>query len=184
MVHFMNLSESLPVSRGASVLHGATILDAMVQAKITHVVSVPDLTTSEGVLRPLATHPGLSLVRICREEEGVGICSGMHSAGARAVMLVQYTGFLASMNAVRAIAIEYRQPICMVIGLLYVDSPGNPSGSKNYGVSKMVPLLKTLGLKYLLVSCDEDAALIADAISSAFETSEPLVVLISRHPLA
>src|SRR5256886_5927214 len=36
----------------------------------------------------------------------------------RAVILIQYTGFLDSLNAIRAVAVEYKQPICMMVGLL------------------------------------------------------------------
>lgn len=164
------------------VLHGAGLIAALKNAGITHVVSVPDLTTSEGVLRPLASDPDLKLVRICREEEGVGICAGLAVAGQRGAMLIQYTGFLGSMNAIRAVAIEYRQPICMLVGTLYTDSPDDPSKSQNYGVSRMVPLLEVLGLRHLIVASDRDLPSVSPALLEAFRKSEPVVILITRFP--
>lgn len=164
-------------------LHGAGIIEALKKASISHVVSVPDLTTSEGVLRPLARDTELKLVRTCREEEGVGICAGLATAGLRGAMLIQYTGFLASMNAIRAIAMEYRQPICMLIGMLFTDSPEDPSKSSNYGVNHMVPLLDALGLRYLIVAWDGDVPAIAPALERAFSESEPVAILITRYPL-
>lgn len=163
-------------------LRGAGIIEALKKAGISHVVSVPDLTTSEGVLRPLARDTTLKLVRTCREEEGVGICAGLVTAGLRGAMLIQYTGFLASMNAIRAIAMEYRQPICMLVGMLFTDSPDDPSTSSNYGVNRMIPLLDALGLRYHIVACDADVAAIAPALERAFSESEPVAILITRYP--
>jgi len=163
-------------------LRGAGLIEAMKQAGISHVVSVPDLTTSEGVLRPLARDTALKLVRVCREEEGVGICAGLAMAGLRGAMLIQYTGFLASMNAIRAIAMEYRQPICMLIGMLFTDSPDDLSKSSNYGVNRMIPLLDAMGLRYLIVACDADVSDIAPALERAFSESEPVAILITRYP--
>jgi sulfopyruvate decarboxylase subunit alpha len=165
-------------------LGGASILNALKVAGIEYVISVPDLTTSEGVLRPLAKDTQLKLVRVCREEEAIGICAGLLAGGKRAAILIQYTGFLASMNAIRAIAMEYRQPICMLVGLLFADAPEDPRQSANYGVNRMIPLIEALDMPYRLARNDDEAAAIAPALTRAFERSEPLTVLITRHPSA
>lgn len=172
------------MNEAQSVLHGTAILDALAAAGVDTVISVPDLTTSEGVLRPLATDARFQLVRVCREEEAIGICAGLLAGGRRAAILIQYTGFLASMNAIRAIAMEYRQPICMLVGLLFADAPQDPRQSANYGVNRMVPLLEAMGMPWQLARNDEEAATIAPAITRAFESSEPLTVLITRYPAA
>lgn len=165
-------------------LRGASILNALKGAGIEYVISVPDLTTSEGVLRPLAKDTHLKLVRVCREEEAIGICAGLLAGGKRAAILIQYTGFMASMNAIRAIAMEYRQPICMLVGLLFADAPEDPRQSVNYGVNRMIPLIEALGMPYRLARNDDEAAAIAPALTHAFERSEPLTVLITRYPSA
>ncbi|KRD26467.1 hypothetical protein ASE39_19730 [Acidovorax sp. Root267] len=165
-------------------LQGASILNALKGAGIEYVISVPDLTTSEGVLRPLAKDTHLKLVRVCREEEAIAICAGLLAGGKRAAVLIQYTGFMASMNAIRAIAMEYRQPICMLVGLLFVDAPEDPRQSVNYGVNRMIPLIEALGMPYRLARNDDEAAAIAPALTQAFERSEPLTVLITRYPSA
>lgn len=172
------------MSEVLSPLSGAAILRAIKAAEIEYVISVPDLTTSEGVLRPLATDAELKLVRVCREEEAIGICAGLHAGGKRAAILIQYTGFLASMNAIRAIAMEYRQPICLLVGLLFVDSPEDPQQSSNYGVNRMIPLLEALGMRYQLARNDDEAKDIGPALNRAFEESEPLTVLVTRYPTA
>ena len=168
----------------ANQLSGASILNALKAAGIEYVISVPDLTTSEGVLRPLAKDTQLKLVRVCREEEAIGICAGLLAGGKRAAILIQYTGFMASMNAIRAIAMEYRLPICMLVGLLFADAPEDPRQSVNYGVNRMIPLIEALGMPYRLARNDDEAAAIASALTHAFECCEPLTVLITRYPSA
>src|SRR5215470_14552043 len=87
-------------------------------SRIEFVVSVPDITTSEGLLRPLSQATVPRLIRVCKEDEGIGICAGLSYTGLRSLLLIQQTGLLDSVNAVRGVAVEYRLPICMMVGLL------------------------------------------------------------------
>src|ERR1700760_151456 len=95
-------------------LHGSSIIAAIRQSRIEFVISVPDITTSEGLLRPLAWQSTPRLLRVCKEDEGVGICAGLSYTGRRALLLIQHTGLLDSINAVRGVAVEYKLPICMM----------------------------------------------------------------------
>ena len=42
----------------------------------------------------------MTLVRLAKEEEGVGISAGAHLAGVKSAMLMQNHGFLASINGI------------------------------------------------------------------------------------
>ena len=44
-------------------LHGSAIIQALKQVRVEFVLSVPDICTSEGLLRPIANDPNLRLVR-------------------------------------------------------------------------------------------------------------------------
>src|SRR3954464_5985200 len=111
-------------------LKGSSLLAAIKQSGIEFVLAVPDIHTSKGLLFPIADDPDLRLIRVCKEDECVGIASGLHYTDRRALMLVQYTGFLYSLNAIRAVAVEYKQPICMMVGLLGHDGSVPPTDSK------------------------------------------------------
>jgi sulfopyruvate decarboxylase TPP-binding subunit len=163
-------------------LSGALVLDALHRAGVTHVISVPDLGTSKGLLWPLVTDARFKLVRICREEEGVGLCAGLIAAGQRPVMLIQYTGLLASMNALRAIALEYREPICTLVGVLFDDAPDDPRHSANLGVSRILPTLDGAGLRHHVVSHDAHVADMERLLERAFSQSEPINFILARHP--
>ena len=80
-------------------LHGSAILAAIKDSGVQFILSVPDIVTSAGLLRPISRDPDLRLVRVCKEDECIGIASGLSYCDKRALILIQYTGFLDSLNA-------------------------------------------------------------------------------------
>jgi sulfopyruvate decarboxylase subunit alpha len=174
-------------SRGAQgYLRGSSIIGAIKASRIEFVVSVPDITTSEGLLRPLAqgSMPASRprLVRVCKEDEGVGICAGLAFTGRRALLLIQQTGLLDSVNALRGVAVEYALPICMMVGLLEKEPGVPPMQSKRYGVRIVEPILDALGIAYHEIEGEADVGKIAPAIDHAYAQSRPVVMLIGRRP--
>src|SRR4029079_16025074 len=115
-------------------LKGSTILAAIKASGIEFVLAVPDIHTSKGLLFPIADDPKLRLIRVCKEDECIGIASGLHYTNKSALPLIQYTGFLDSLNAIRAVAVEYKQPICMMVGLLGHEPERQPKESGRYCV--------------------------------------------------
>src|SRR5262245_22148077 len=163
-------------------LHGGNIIAAIKAANVEFVLSVPDIVTSSGLLRPIANDPTLRLIRVCKEDECVGIASGLMYTGKRALILIQYTGFLDSLNAIRAVAVEYKQPICMMVGLLGHEPERAPTDSGRYGVRIIEPICDAMGIPHHLVSQDSDVAKIKPAIEKAFADSFPVAILIGRRP--
>jgi len=165
-------------------LNGANILAAIKQSGVEFVLSVPDIVTSAGLLRPIANDKSLRLIRVCKEDECVGIASGLHYSDKRALILIQYTGFLDSLNAIRAVAVEYKQPICMMVGLLGHEPERPPMQSGRYGVRIIEPICDAMGIPHHLISQDADVAKIKPAIDKAYADSFPVALLIGRRPLA
>jgi sulfopyruvate decarboxylase subunit alpha len=163
-------------------LHGKNIIMAIKAANVEFVLSVPDIVTSSGLLRPIANDPMLRLIRVCKEDECVGIASGLMYTGKRAVILIQYTGFLDSLNAIRAVAVEYKQPICMLVGLLGHEPERAPNDSGRYGVRIIEPICDAMGIPHHLVSQDSDVAKVKPAIEKAYADSFPVAMLIGRRP--
>ncbi|HEY2134894.1 MAG TPA: decarboxylase [Xanthobacteraceae bacterium] len=165
-----------------TALHGDSIIRAILAAGVEFVVSVPDITTSEGLLRPLAnaTHP--RLIRVCKEDEGIGICAGLAYTGRRSLLLIQQTGLLDSINAVRGVAVEYALPICMMVGLLEKEPGVRPQQSKRYGVRIVEPILDAMGIGYHEIEEEADVGKIRPAIDHAYAVSQPVVMLIGRRP--
>jgi sulfopyruvate decarboxylase TPP-binding subunit len=165
-----------------TALLGGSIIREIKASRIEFVVSVPDITTSEGLLRPLAQASNPRLIRICKEDEGVGICAGLAYSGRRSLLLIQQTGMLDSINAIRGVAVEYALPICMMVGLLEKEPGVPPRQSKRYGVRIVEPILDAMGIAYHEIEEESDVAKIKPAIDAAYSDSRPVVLLIGRRP--
>jgi sulfopyruvate decarboxylase subunit alpha len=163
-------------------LLGRTVIDGLLRADVRVVVSVPDICTSEGLLRPIAAEPGLRLVRVCKEDEGVSICAALSFCSVRAVLLMQQTGLLDSVNALRAVAVDYRNPVCMMVGLLGKEPGVDPRDSTRYGVRIVVPVLDALGIDHRVIGCDADLPDAFAAIGRAYRESRPLALLLGAEP--
>jgi sulfopyruvate decarboxylase subunit alpha len=165
-------------------LSGQAIIEAVRAGGIEYILSVPDITTSEGLLYPLANDARFKLVRVCKEDEAVGIAAGLSYRDKRALILIQHTGFLDSINAVRAVAVEYKLPICMMIGLLNKEPDLPPQQSKVYGVQITEPILDAMGIRRDLIDTDADTVRVAPAIEAAYREARPLAMLIGQSPAA
>jgi sulfopyruvate decarboxylase TPP-binding subunit len=166
----------------SGALDGSRVIAAIKASGIEYVLSVPDIVTSAGLLAPIAQDRDFRLIRVCKEDECIGIATGLAYSGKRALTLIQHTGFLDSINAIRGIAVEYKQPICMMIGLLQHDPELAPRASPRYGVRIVEPILDDMGIAHHLVSVDADVAKIKPAIDRAYAKSEPVALLIGRSP--
>jgi len=163
-------------------LSGAAIIAAIKLSGVEYILSVPDITTSSGLLAPIAQDKTLRLIRVCKEDECIGIASGLSYTDKRALILIQHTGFLDSINAIRGVAVEYKQPICMMIGLLQHDPEKTPRQSPRYGVRIVEPILDDMGIAHHLLSLDADVTKIQPAIDNAYRQSHPVAFLIGRSP--
>ncbi len=163
-------------------LTAAAIKSEYKRAGIHFVVALPDRVTSHYLLKGLLADPDYRVVQVCKEDEGVSVCSGLYAAGHKSVLMMQYTGFLDSINAIRGVAVEGHFPVCMVVGLLGKEPDVAPSSSKKYGVKIIEPILDVMGIEHVLIERDSDAAKIAPAIEKSFTNSSPSAILIGREP--
>jgi sulfopyruvate decarboxylase TPP-binding subunit len=163
-------------------LSGSMIITAIKQSGVEFVLSVPDIVTSEGLLRPISRDRALRLIRVCKEDECIGIAAGLAYCGNRALILIQHTGLLDSINALRGVAVELKQPICLMVGLLNREPEVPPRRSAQYGVRIIEPILDTMGITHRLIETDADIAKIAPAIDDCYRESWPVAFLIGRRP--
>lgn len=169
-------------SAAAQVLRGATIIRQMKAAGVTHVLSVPDLHTSRGLLAPIAADPDFTLIRVCKEDECLGIAAGLTYGDIRAAILVQYTGLLYAMNAIRGVAVQQKLPICLMVGLLGKEPGLLPQESRRYGVRIIEPVLDAMGIPHACIETDADAPAVSRLINEAWAVSRPRAILIGGRP--
>ena len=161
-------------------VQGKNIQEALHEAHIEFVVALPDIVTCDELLWPVARENNFRLVNVCKEDEGVSICAGLSYAGKRAILLMQHTGFLDSINAIRVMGMDYQLPVVMMIGLQGLEEDRAPSESAQNGVRIVEPILKAMDIPYFVLNHDSDSSAISKAIDSAYTVPRPLAFLIPR----
>jgi sulfopyruvate decarboxylase subunit alpha len=97
-----------------SVKNSQLIFDAIKAADVRLISALPE-TWLVHLIRMVEEDPDTILVRLAKEEEGVGISVGAHLAGVKSAMLMQNHGSLASINAIVSLALLYKIPLLMLI---------------------------------------------------------------------
>jgi len=165
-------------------LSGADVIASIKRSGVEYILSVPDISTSVELLWPIARDPDLRLIRVCKEDETIGISAGLWHCGRRAVLLFQHTGLLDSINAIRAVAVEYQLPICMMVGLLNKEPGVLPAASQSYGIRIVPPILDAMGIVNEWIETQDDLPKVAAAIERCYAKPEPVVLLIGRSAAA
>jgi sulfopyruvate decarboxylase subunit alpha len=123
--------------------------------------------------------PEMTLVRLAKEEEGVGISAGAHFAGVRSAMLMQNHGFLASVNGIVSCAQLYRIPLLMLISHRGEFGERDPWQTEGGGVTTHV--LDALRIPHMTLDVhDHVARRIQKAQTLAYSASRPVALLLTR----
>ena len=165
-----------------STLKADDIIREIKRAGIHFVVALPDRVTSQYLLKAIMGDPDFKLVQVCKEDEGISICSGLYAAGHRALLMMQYTGLLDSVNSLRGVAMEGKNPVCMMVGLLGKEPGVPPTKDKRYGIRIVEPLLGAMQIEHHLVEEPADVSKIVPAVEKAYTSSLPIAMLIGREP--
>src|SRR6202163_2181429 len=113
---------------------GIRLLSALPETWLVHLIQI-----AEG-------DPEMTLVRLAKEEEGVGLSAGAHFAGVKSAMLMQNHGYLASVNGIVSFAQLYRIPLLMVIS--YRGHFGERDPWQTQGGTSTESVLRALGIPY------------------------------------
>jgi sulfopyruvate decarboxylase subunit alpha len=167
-------SQNMPVSLTNSKL----IFDALSECDIRLVSALPE-TWLVHLIRMADDNPDIILVRLAKEEEGVGVSAGAHFAGVKSAMLMQNHGFLASINAIVSFAHLYKIPLLMLI--TYRGSFGERDPWQTQGGNVTEPLLRALGIPYsFLDAVDTVKKRIRWAQTLAESSLQPVALLLTR----
>jgi len=166
--------QHMPVSLTSSKV----IYDALKECDIRLVSALPE-TWLVHLIRLADDDPEVILVRLAKEEEGVGISAGAHFAGVKSAMLMQNHGFLASINGIVSFAHLYKIPLLMLIS--YRGSFGERDPWQTQGGNVTEPLLRALGIPYsFLDSVDTVKKRIQQAQTLSESSLQPVALLLTR----
>jgi sulfopyruvate decarboxylase subunit alpha len=146
---------------------GVSLVSALPETWLVHLIGMAE------------EDPAMTLVRLAREEEGVGISAGAYLAGARSAMLMQNHGFLAAINGIVSCAQLYRIPLLMLISQR--GDMGEPDPWQTEGGGATEPVLRALRIPY--AHLDAPATVlprIRKAQTLAYASNRPVALLLHR----
>ena len=161
-----------------SLTHSQIVFDGLKGAGVRVMSALPE-TWLVHLIRLADDDPTTILVRLAKEEEGVGISAGAHLAGVKSAMLMQNHGFLASINGIVSLAHLYKIPLLMLISYRGEFGERDPWQTQGGGVTEA--LLQSLGIPYKrLAHPDHIAARIRAAQTLAESALKPVALLLCR----
>ena len=163
-----------PVSTSSSRI----IYDALKSVGVRLVSALPE-TWLVHLIRMAEDDPEMTLVRLAKEEEGVGISAGAHLAGVKSALLMQNHGFLQSVNGIVGVSRLYRIPLLMLISYRGEFGERDPWQTEGGGVTEGV--LNALNIPHTRL---EDPGQVAGRIRKAQTLAEaslkPAALLLCR----
>jgi sulfopyruvate decarboxylase subunit alpha len=163
-----------PVSTANSRL----IYDSLKACGVRLISALPE-TWLVHLIRMAEDDPDMTLVRLAKEEEGVGISAGAHLAGVRSAMLMQNHGLLASVNGIVSCAQLYRIPLLMLISHRGEFGERDPWQTEGGGVTE--DILRALRIPIAsLDHPDHIARRVAQAQTLAYSSNKPVALLLRR----
>jgi sulfopyruvate decarboxylase subunit alpha len=154
------------------------IYEALKVAGVRIVSALPE-TWLVHLIRMAEEDSDMTLVRLAKEEEGVGISMGAYLAGVRSAMLMQNHGFLASVNGIVSGAQLYRIPLLMLISYRGELGERDPWQTEGGGVTEDV--LDALRIVYRRL--DDPAEVhhrLDQAMTLAYSSLRPVALLLGR----
>jgi len=161
-----------------SVTSSRLIYDALKGAGVGLVSALPE-TWLVHLIRMAEDDSEMILVRLAKEEEGVGISTGAYFAGVKSAMLMQNHGFLAAINGIVSCAQLYRIPLLMLISQRGGFGERDPWQTEGGAVTE--DLLRALRIPFsYLDHPDHVARRIAKAQTLALAANKPVALLLCR----
>ncbi len=164
----------MPVSVDSSRI----VYDALKACGVELVSALPE-TWLVHLIRMADDDPEMILVRLAKEEEGVGLSAGAHFAGKRSAMLMQNHGFLASINGIVSGAQLFRIPLLMLVSDR--GTFGEPDPWQTEGGLVTEHVLHALRIPFERLDTREQVApRVAKAMTLAHASNRPAALLLGR----
>ncbi len=160
------------------MLDGPSIVAALKQCGITHVVWIPD--TELGAWdTALSAADGLTLIRVCREGEAFALAAGLHLGGKKPIVLVQCTGLFEAGDALRNVLHDMKLPLFFVVGVRSWYAQKNNATTDTCPIFTE-PILRAWQIPYVLLENRNSAADLVNAYRQAQAEQRAGAVLLAE----
>jgi sulfopyruvate decarboxylase subunit alpha len=161
-----------------SVSNSQLVYEALKAADVRLISALPE-TWLVHLVRLADEDRDMILVRLAKEEEGIGISTGAHFAGVRSALLMQNHGFLQSINGIASLALLYKIPLLLMItdrGTMGERDPWQTEGGKY--TRRVLDSLNIV--RDDLTRPDEVRVKVAKAMALAQSSLSPVALLLQR----
>ena len=155
------------------------IVEGLREAGVDLVATLPDINL-HALLERVAADPDITHVPLCREEEGIGICTGGYLVGKKCAMIMQNGGLFNSVNGIVSTLLQYNLPLLLLI--YYAGDVGDRSFSTNGAMTQ--PVLSALGIRHFILRDPAEAkTLIKRTQVLTQDYKRPVAVLLTKDVL-
>jgi len=156
-----------------------SIVGVLKKYEVRYLNYVPD-TKIEQILEAARELGGFEALPLTREEEGIGVVCGQALGGGRGVMLCPTAGLGNSINALAALAITYRIPCPVIIGVrgdLGEFNPGQVAmGQATQGILDALRIPT-----YRITREDETEKITEGALRICYASEGPVAILVTNE---
>jgi len=149
------------------------IVNALKEAGVEYVASLP-CDRNKALTKALPEH--FHTIELTREEDGVGICAGIHLGKGRAAISIQSSGLGNMMNALMSLTSVYGMPLPIIVSWRGME--GEPIEAQIPFNERLPEMLELFGIEYQIFSSPEDLGTISNIINKAFDNNTITVALI------
>ena len=128
------------------------------------------------IIYQLSVDPDITYIPATREDEALGIATGVYLAGGKPVVLMQNSGLGNSINALASLVILYKIPLLLLIswrGYEGKDAPEHLIMGKS-----TVKLLEDIGVPVQVMSKDSPRAALSASIEEMNKKQIPAAVIL------
>jgi sulfopyruvate decarboxylase subunit alpha len=127
----------------------------------------------------LRADPAITTHTFSTEHEVIACNAGMWMGGIDALVLIQNTGFFASVNALRGIAIDLRVPTFLIVGQFAHNVKIPVEEDPNTAVRLIKPVLAAMDVPCLVVDRPADVGVLPKAFARSRAERRPVVCLLT-----
>ncbi len=155
------------------------ILEGLKEAGIDLIATLPDINLRE-LLGLVEADDRVVHVPLCREEEGIGVCTGAYLVGKKCALIMQNGGLFNSVNGIISTLFQYQVPLLLLI--YYAGDLGDRTFSTTGAATE--PVLNALGIRsYILREPDEAKDLIRRTQILTMDYKRPVAILLTKDIL-
>jgi len=142
---------------------------------IEYLVTLPE-SLYEVLLQDVIQNSSMKIVQVCRESEGVSICSGLTYGGKKAALLCSFKGLYNSIDSLLGVALHTQVSFLMLLSeasAMGKDVSGNPERGCHTAA-----LIKALDIPFYEVNSNAEIFRINEAAAQTKNNTQPVPVIL------